>query len=64
MVRIIVGTLIEVGNGTIAIEDIENIIKNGDRTKAGKCVAPNGLILEKVYSKIDLDEGLKYVILK
>ena len=22
------------------------------------------LILEKVYSKIDLDEGLKYVILK
>lgn len=49
MVRIIVGTLIEVGNGTIAIEDIENIIKNGDRTKAGKCVAPNGLILEKVY---------------
>lgn len=49
MVRIIVGTLIEVGKGKIKPEDIENIIKNGDRSKAGPCVPPNGLVLEKVF---------------
>lgn len=49
MVRIIVGTLIRVGNGKIQPLDIVDIIANGDRTKAGPCVSPNGLILEKVY---------------
>ncbi|MGG7178932.1 tRNA pseudouridine(38-40) synthase TruA [Clostridium paraputrificum] len=49
MVRIIVGTLIEVGKGKIEPNDIENIILSGDRTKSGPCVPPNGLILEKVY---------------
>ena len=49
MVRIIVGTLIEVGKGKIKPEDIESIIKNGDRSKAGPCVPPNGLVLEKVF---------------
>lgn len=49
MVRIIVGTLIEVGKGKIKPEDIESIIRNGDRSKAGPCVPPNGLVLEKVF---------------
>ncbi|WP_040210081.1 tRNA pseudouridine(38-40) synthase TruA [Clostridium polynesiense] len=49
MVRIIVGTLIEVGKGKIAPEDIAAIIKSKDRNKAGKCVPPQGLTLEKVY---------------
>lgn len=49
MVRIIVGTLIEVGKGKIKPEDIGSIIKNGDRSKAGPCVPPNGLVLEKVF---------------
>ncbi|MDU4938271.1 MAG: tRNA pseudouridine(38-40) synthase TruA [Clostridium sp.] len=49
MVRIIVGTLIEVGKGKIKPEDIESIIKKGDRSKAGPCVPPNGLVLEKVF---------------
>lgn len=49
MVRIIVGTLIEVGKGKIKLEDIESIIRNGDRSKAGPCVPPNGLVLEKVF---------------
>lgn len=49
MVRIIVGTLVEVGKEKIAVEDIPNIINLKDRTKAGPCVQPNGLILEKVY---------------
>ncbi|SFC82297.1 tRNA pseudouridine(38-40) synthase TruA [Clostridium uliginosum] len=49
MVRIIVGTLIKVGNGKIKIEDIEGIINEGNRKKSGMCVPPNGLILEKVF---------------
>lgn len=49
MVRIIVGTLIEVGKGKINPDDIENIIGQGDRSKSGPCVMPNGLVLEKVY---------------
>ncbi|MBS5986456.1 tRNA pseudouridine(38-40) synthase TruA [Clostridium sp.] len=49
MVRIIVGTLIEVGKGKIKPEDIESIIRNGDRSNAGPCVPPNGLVLEKVF---------------
>jgi len=49
MVRIIVGTLIKVGNGKLKAEEIENIIIEGNRQRAGMCVAPNGLILEKVF---------------
>lgn len=48
MVRIIVGTLIEVGKGKIKAYEIKNIIESKDRTLAGPCVAPNGLVLEKV----------------
>lgn len=49
MVRIIVGTLIEVGKGKIDFNKISKIIDLGDRTKAGPCVPPNGLVLEEVY---------------
>lgn len=49
MVRIIVGTLLKVGNGKLKAENIEDIIKEGNRKRAGMCVPPNGLILEKVF---------------
>ena len=49
MVRIIVGTLLKVGNGKIKPEEIESIIKEGNRKRAGMCVPTNGLILEKVF---------------
>ncbi|MGG7096774.1 tRNA pseudouridine(38-40) synthase TruA [Clostridium sardiniense] len=49
MVRIIVGTLIEVGRGKIKSESIKKIIEEGKREEAGFCVPPNGLVLEKVY---------------
>ena len=49
MVRIIVGTLIKVGNGKLKAEEIESIIIEGNRKRAGMCVPPNGLILEKVF---------------
>lgn len=51
MVRIIVGTLIKIGNGKLEAENIKDIIAEGNRKKAGMCVPPNGLILEKVSIK-------------
>lgn len=49
MVRIIVGTLIMVGNNKIKPEETINIIKSKNRDKAGICVPAKGLVLEKVY---------------
>ena len=48
MVRIISGTLIEVGSGKIHPEEMDDIIESGDRTRAGKTLPPNGLYLVKV----------------
>ena len=49
MVRIIVGTLIDVGIGKINPESIKNIIDSKERTNAGKSMPPQGLCLEEVY---------------
>lgn len=49
MVRIIVGTLINVGRGKTPATSIVDIINKKDRTLAGDCVPPNGLILKEVY---------------
>ncbi|OPJ66188.1 tRNA pseudouridine(38-40) synthase TruA [Clostridium chromiireducens] len=49
MVRIIVGTLLKIGNGKLKAEEIEKIIIEGNRKRAGMCVPPNGLVLEKVF---------------
>lgn len=48
MVRIISGTLVEVGLGKIKASDIPEIIEKGDRQKAGKTLPPQGLFLVKV----------------
>ncbi|BCJ92636.1 tRNA pseudouridine synthase A [Anaerocolumna cellulosilytica] len=48
MIRIIVGTLLEVGKGMRAPEEIEKILKSRRRDKAGVTVYPNGLFLTKV----------------
>lgn len=49
MVRIISGTLVEVGLGKINPEDIPDIIKSKDRQRAGKTLPPHGLYLQEVY---------------
>lgn len=49
MVRIIAGTLIDVGRGRIQPEDIPKIINCKDRKAAGRTAAAQGLYLEKVY---------------
>lgn len=48
MVRVVVGTLIEVGRGKIAPEHIETILGKKDRRAAGPTVPPNGLFLVAV----------------
>ncbi len=48
MVRIISGTLVDVGLGKIEPEEIKNIIESKDRQKAGKTLAPQGLFLVNV----------------
>ncbi len=48
MVRIISGTLVDVGLGKIKPEDIIEIIKMGKREKAGKTMPAHGLYLVKV----------------
>lgn len=48
MVRIIAGTLVEVGLGKIKPEEITGIIESKDRQKAGKTLPPYGLYLVEV----------------
>ena len=49
MVRIISGTIVDVGLGKINPEDIPEIIESKDRTRAGKTLPAHGLYLVKVY---------------
>jgi tRNA pseudouridine38-40 synthase len=49
MVRIIVGTLVEVGRGSMDCGDIENLFLLRDRRKAGITAPPQGLCLLEVF---------------
>ena len=49
MVRNIVGTLIEIGEGKRKSEEIITILNEEDRTKAGKTANPEGLYLKNVF---------------
>jgi len=49
MVRIMVGTIVDVGMGRIKVEDIPYIIESRDRKKAGRTAPPHGLYLVEVY---------------
>ena len=48
MVRIIAGTLLDVGLEKIKPEEVKDIIDSLDRSKAGKTLPPNGLFLVDV----------------
>lgn len=48
MVRIIAGTLVEVGLGKLEPEEIKQIILDKKRENAGKTLPPNGLYLVNV----------------
>lgn len=49
MVRIIAGTLWEVGTGRREVQNIELVVASMNRDKAGKTAPPQGLYLEKVF---------------
>jgi tRNA pseudouridine38-40 synthase len=48
MVRAIVGTLLDIGTGKMAVKDFQNIINSKDRKQAGQNVPPEGLYLTMV----------------
>lgn len=48
MVRILVGTLLEVGKGNLTPEDVKRILEAKDRTQAGPTAPAQGLCLMKV----------------
>lgn len=51
MVRILVGTLIDVGLGKLKLENIKQALSTGDRQFAGVTMPPNGLYLK--YTKYE-----------
>lgn len=58
MVRILTGTLLEVGTGERTIESVTEILKHGARADAGFLVPASGLCLKKVYyDEAELRQG-------
>ncbi len=56
MVRALVGTMIEIGEGKLSLEDFINIIEEKDRTRASYSIPANGLFLTDIkYPKSVLD---------
>lgn len=49
MVRIITGTLLEIGRGRLAPGSVKTALQSGDRTQAGPTAPPHGLCLLHVY---------------
>lgn len=49
MVRIITGTLVEVGEGRREVAEVAEILASGDRTRAGQTAPPGGLALLEVF---------------
>lgn len=49
MVRIIVGTLIEISEGRISSDKLPSIIEGGKRDDAGRTAPPDGLYLNRVF---------------
>ncbi len=59
MVRILVGTMLEIGSGKRPVSDLENAIETGSRTSAGATAPARGLRLERViYPDFDTEEVL------
>ncbi len=59
MVRIIIGTLLEINEGRIFPNDIDTILDSRDRKQAGSTALPHGLYLNRVFYDNSLDDYLK-----
>lgn len=49
MVRILVGTCVDVGRGAISLQQVQAALESGKRALAGKTMPPQGLYLKKIY---------------
>lgn len=49
MVRIMVGTLVDVGQGRFGPNRVREVLQRGDRRRAGVTAPPQGLVLERVF---------------
>ncbi len=56
MVRIMVGTLVEIGQGSRPVTAIARILAGRDRSLAGRMAPPEGLFLEEVYYPEKIEE--------
>ena len=57
MVRILVGTLLEIGTGKKKAAQMKEIIASTDRSKAGFTAPPEGLYLEEIYFDDEFKRG-------
>ena len=48
MVRIMVGTLLEIGYGKMTEQDLKDMLSSGQRAKGGKTISAKGLVLKSV----------------
>ena len=48
MVRIIAGTLVEIGEGRRNLADVKQALSTGERKKAGPTAPPEGLVLVEI----------------
>jgi tRNA pseudouridine38-40 synthase len=48
MVRVLVGTMLEVGTGRRTLENLQQLLKGARRSEAGETAPPHGLYLESV----------------
>jgi tRNA pseudouridine38-40 synthase len=49
MVRVIIGTLVEIGSGKRSVNDIVRLLESGNRDLAGVTAPPQGLCLMQVW---------------
>lgn len=61
MIRIIMGTVLKIGDGRADVASMREILQAKDRNAAGKTIAPNGLRLDAIYYD---DDELKRAINK
>ncbi len=54
MVRIILGTLVDIGRGHMEVERMAEILESGERSRGGNTAPPHGLYLVRVDYHLDL----------